>query len=264
MNLSRELRRGLLVVGLGSGLTVLQAQVQPVKPNTSYLFDNSTGPLVGSVSATINGSVSYTSSTTPFSYGGNTSLNFTGGYVTISGIDFGASGSLSFWTRAASGSPGTEYSLDTSGPRFLFYTPNTDPVYISGQNVYMTSANALGSTLVNWTNVVLTWTAGGERNFYLNGALIASVNGGTISSSNQTVFLGSNDAANERWSGQIDEFALWDSTLSADNVSWLASNSIESIPEPSATVWLAGGAGLASAMVWRPKGRAKAVTQGAA
>jgi len=237
---------GFLAPALVSG------QTMPTAPTNSYLFDQNLAPFHGSLTGSINGTVGYSSSSTPFSYSGDYSLSLTNaGDVSIGSLGLGAAGTISIWARDTSGSTAFRYVYDSSGPRFIYLQSGNPEVYVNGALAVSPGSNQVTSS---WTHLAVTWTSGGSVTFYANGSVVGTGSVGSIGSSTQTFFIGSRQTSNEYWTGNIDEFASWNTTLSASNISWLATNSINAIPEPATTAAVLGALAVAGAM-WKRRGR---------
>lgn len=110
-----------------------------------------------------------------------------------------------------------------------------------------------GSPSQDWYNIVLTWGADG-LSYYVNGQLLATDASFSMNSFDVTqLFVGNHNASTAAAPGLYDEFALWNTQLSAENVEWLAANGINAlsdstpvVPEPTtAGLFALGAAALA-------------------
>jgi len=64
--------------------------------------------------------------------------------------------------------------------------------------------------------------------------------------------IGSNGSGSSRFTGMIDEVAMWNVALSSDNIMWLANHSLIELPEPT-TFGLLGIGGLLGLFLARRK-----------
>jgi hypothetical protein len=222
---------------------------------------------VGGENATLNFAAGW-STNTPFAYAGNMSLNTNGvGNATVSNPSSGSFAgpfTLSTWVSWNGSLGGAHYVFDTGGDRHLFYFSNGSP---TGDAIYWddSSHGQLGTDSIaadDWTHFAFV-SDGTFLDVYQDGILQGSVadDGALVS----TLFIGSRLSSNEFWRGQFDEFAIWESALSGDNIEWLSQNSISQIgatavPEPASLVlWAALGAVGLGYCVRRRKVRASRV-----
>ena len=81
----------------------------------------------------------------------------------------------------------------------------------------------ISSSLVGaWNNVILTYNGNGKTtisnySIYVNGSTVTAVNSGGFSPINNEFVLGNVNNGNF-FQGKIDEFAIWNSTLSEDTI----------------------------------------------
>ena len=95
-----------------------------------------------------------------------------------------------------------------------------------------------------WTHIAIVWDeAGGsdEQRVYRNGILAYTFTKDISAVEPALIFLGNRYSRASGWEGQIDEFAMWDHALTAEEVAWLSRHSVRDIPEPASLVLLAGG-----------------------
>lgn len=232
------------------------APVPPPAPNTGWLLDEGTGSLLADYDSPRGGQIGGTpsptwSTDTPFVYSDNHSLAYVGSgssNAQIAGHPSGTQGTISVWvTHDGNG----KYIIDgTDGHRTLMYRGGSGTATDSfGVYLNQTSIGSVGASLVpgdgSWTHVAMVWDNSlptGKQKIYKNGTLFDTKNV-TVSAKNPaTVFLGSRMSLNETWGGKIDEYALWDTPLSSDQVEWLAANSLRSIarakPSSPTSAWL--------------------------
>lgn len=214
------------------------------KPNHYYNFDEASGTIVqdsgltGGANATTGGS---RSTNTPFSYSGNRSVNTGAANTSAPGFLVSPQFTLSLWGYYTPGA--TQYFLDSNGTgRTLIYS-NSDHVYFAGQNLTNGSAGVtLPSSGSSWQNFVITRN-GTTVKTYQNGVLK-----GTDTISLATGFtptnwtFGSRQGGNEPLQGQIDEYAFWNSELSASQVSQVFTSGslvlVAATPEPGSVAVL--------------------------
>jgi hypothetical protein len=248
--------RGLLAAAATTGLllaaccaTTHAAPVAPPVPATAWLLDEGTGtdlfewhgsgPGTGQIALASGAAVPMPawSTDTPFNYPGDYSLEFTGtgsgvpaGYARVDGHTSATKGTISFWVA----NDGTGmYILDaTNGSRTLMYRTGGWGTYLNQSYL-----GDIGSDLIpadsQWTHVALVWDnslATDKEKIYKNGTLFDTRDISIGARYPADVFLGSRFNLAEGWGGKIDEYALWNTPLSADQVQWLATNSVSKIP----------------------------------
>jgi hypothetical protein len=262
---SRTVRALLVVASTGATLLAFAAAAQaapvpPPAPDTAWLLDEGSGSLLADYDSArggqLGGPTSPTFSTdTPFAYAGDYSLEFVasgsagGNWAEINGHPSGTQGTVSFWVRDDNGGA-PSYILDASGgDRTLMYRTPAGGNF--GVYVNNTSIGGVDGSIVpvppnsQWTHVAIVWDNTDptqKERIYQNGVLFQTANVTLAAKNPVSVFLGSRQSRNETWGGKIDEYALWNTPLSADQVEWLAGNSLRSIPraEPAApnAAWL--------------------------
>jgi hypothetical protein len=216
----------------------------PTFPDKAWLFDEGSGttakPRAGSDDGTLYSNVGWTTNT-PHAYDGNHALYYDGtidNRVEFPGHNYGTEGTIQAWVYHDDAS-GTQYVMDSSnGSRSLLY---------GGWSLYLNNTHLgnLSGELIpmdEWTHLVITWdnaATDGRQKVYKNGSLFDTFNVMLSPTSPATLWLGNRFSNNEPWKGAIDEYALWDTALSPQEIGWLYQNSLHAIPEPS-TLALAG------------------------
>lgn len=109
----------------------------------------------------------------------------------------------------------------------------------------------------NFVHVVITQNASsGERAVFVNGTLDSQQQGSSISNAVHDILtLGANPGQDSYFAGLIDDFQVYDQALNASDVAYLHANpgsavGLLAVPEPSALVLLALGAGTIAALQW--------------
>ena len=106
-------------------------------------------------------------------------------------------------------------------------------IFVSSKNLYVDDSNR--TTISNvitaantWYHIAVTWKSGGSKVTYLNGTQISSVAVGTLNKSNTKASIGrssNNDslASSNYFSGQMSDFRIYATALTADQVKELYS-----------------------------------------
>ncbi|NQT53190.1 PEP-CTERM sorting domain-containing protein, partial [bacterium] len=233
--------------------TASAAPITPPVAATAWLLDEGAGTALSEYKGTgtglIGGHVGVLppqwSTDTPFAYTGNASLSFVGTGVSVpsnwcelDGHTSATQGTVSFWIKDEDGG-NPRYALDaTDGSRTLMYRTAGLGTYINQYSIGDLSGSLIpgpgdGSP---WTHVAITWDttlATDKQKIYQNGVLFDTRNVAIGARSPAHVYLGSRLSKNEGWGGKIDEYALWNKTLSADEIEWLAQNPLSKIPTQS-------------------------------
>jgi hypothetical protein len=225
-------------------------QKRPSPPAVAWLLDEGTGtvahPEYGTTQGSLLGGAGW-STNTPFAYPGNHSADFPSAASTrveFPGRPFGTQGSVACWVYRDFDGTGP-YVMDTSnGSRTLLYMTSG-----SLWNLYLNQTNVgnMPEWLIpegQWTHIAIVWDdAGGtdEQQVYRNGMLAFTFNRDISAVEPALIFLGNRYSRASGWQGQIDEFAMWDHALTAEEVAWLSRHSVSEIPEPATLVLLAGG-----------------------
>ncbi|MDY0169506.1 MAG: LamG domain-containing protein [Thermoguttaceae bacterium] len=248
MGISFLFRRAFFFAAVGSMLLLAPTLVRavpfrPPLPETAWLFDEGSGgqllDLLGWRSGSLEGTPQPTwSENTPFDYTGNHSLEFipagysAGNYARLDGLNSPAAGTLSLWvTDNGTGQP--KYITDTDGGRTLLYRGSATGSLNYYQNgTHVGSVSDLVPTDGSWTHVAVVWdnTASTEKQkLYKNGSLLTTFNVPFNAATQTVTYLGSRQSANETWSGKIDEYARWNTPLNANQIEWLAGNSLHDL-----------------------------------
>jgi hypothetical protein len=164
--------------------------------------------------------------------------------VEIPDQEFGTEGSIMLWAYREGGA---QYLFDASpGSRTLLY---------AHYDLYMNDVhlgNIDGELIPDgeWTQLVLTWDNaledGMREKIYKNGDLYATFDVVLPSTVPALIWLGNRYSNNEPWIGGIDEYALWDTALTRDEIGWLYQNPLAGlpgayIPEPATSALFALG-----------------------
>jgi hypothetical protein len=248
--------------------------VAPPVPTTGWLLDEGAGLTLsqyrGLRTGTMGGPVlpPQWSADVPLAYPGNWSLQFaptgTGApsnWCELQGHSSGSKGTVAFWVKDTDGGA-PHYVLDASDPsRTLMYStgPTTLNLYVN-----QTDLGSVNRSLIPgpgsgspWTHVAIVWDnalATDKVKFYRNGVPQTSdfknVNVGTVNPA--YVYLGSRLNATEGWGGRLDEYALWNAALTADQIEWLAGHSLRQIPTRAPALPAAPSRGRSSAASMAP------------
>ena len=255
MNTKMQLLAAFLVIFVALEMALAVPVAPTNSPNHQWLFDEGSGTTgadtgtTGGSDATLNFGAGW-SANTPFAYSGNSSLD-TGaaGNATApspSAGSFAGPFTMSVWAAwdgtVLGGVPGNHYIFDSepSGNRHLLLLNDNNPtnLFWDNQNHGTAGLGALSSN--DWSHYAFV-SDGIDLLVYEDGNLVSTIadDGGAVN----TLFIGSRFSNNEFWRGEIDEFAIWDEALSADNVEWLSQNSLNDlnsavVPEPaSVALW---------------------------
>ncbi|MFC1805598.1 LamG domain-containing protein [Planctomycetota bacterium] len=222
----------------------------PPPPVSRWLFDEGLGgdgaptrDSFGTNHGTLRSNVGWTTNT-PFSYAGNNAVYFDGtgaNRVNFGPHNYGTEGSISVWVYRDNAT-GTQYVFDSSsGARTLLY---------GGWSLFLNNHHVgnMSSALIamdQWTHLGITWdnaaTDGMRQKVYQNGELFWFDNDILNPASPAMLWLGNRYSNNEPWKGALDEYALWDTALTPEQMRWLAQNSALSIPEPGTMALLGLG-----------------------
>ncbi len=111
------------------------------------------------------------------------------------------------------------------------------------------------ASLGTWIFVAATFTAGLDRNLYINGVLVNSNIPPGHTDSGSPFTIGYSDVFGGRaFSGDIDEVAFYGTDLSASQVAAIYSSSLVAVPEPAAGALMLGVASLGFAATLRRRG----------
>jgi len=257
----------MMIIGLIlAPAAAMAAQVAPTNnPVSAYLFDEgsgaSTADAFGSNPGTLNGNATWTN-TTPFSYAGNNAVLYNGGtpgYCTL-----GAPADLNFlagtdeftiagWyynPGGTSDNAGTVIATKGGDPngsvQYELATLNWPPVglWTSIRGGTAPTGGFTPGPIPNWYHLAVV-VGPANCQAYVNG----SAQGGTFawgsaSTPTDPVWIGGqysvgNPGSPINWysagGSLIDEVGFWNVALSADNIEWLANNSIKDLLGGAAT-----------------------------
>ncbi|MFC1805597.1 LamG domain-containing protein [Planctomycetota bacterium] len=241
----------MLVGAMAVGLTARAVPMMPGPPTAGWLLDEGTGTttyeLGGVKTGTLNQNAAF-STDTPFAYAGNHSLSLTGttgDRALLAGTPSGTAGTFQLWVKT-NDTAAPQYLIDgTNGHRTLIYrnSATSYSMYINQTSIggFPASHTPEG----DWTHLAVVWDnslATGKQQLYVDGVPTNAYNK-TLSAKNPAqVWLGNRFSNNEALNGKLDEYALWSTPLGPDEIEWLASNSVHSIPEPCTLALLGMGA----------------------
>lgn len=112
---------------------------------------------------------------------------------------------------------------------FLLVATSTIELFVSGGTSLVRAASDSSITLGSWQHVLLTWdgsTTAANAHIYVNGTETSyktTTNGVTMNdNSTRTIHIGNRANADRTFNGQIDEVAIWDSVLTAQDIAILS------------------------------------------
>ena len=234
MKTQRTLRALLMTIAGVSfvAAAVQSAQAAPIAPGDPahlWLFDEGTGSTAvdtgttGGSDGTLMGTPAW-SANTPFSYAGNRSVSTFVREVQAPGFTMGSQQTISMWVgHSTTPTAPPKYILDSTGNRTLVYLEQTPLIYWSGQS--LGTGGLIQPTGSGWEHIALVRN-GTNVAVYENGVLKSNKTVSAADSNPTTWYFGSRYSQNEQWKGEIDEYAFWDTALSADNIEWLSQNSL--------------------------------------
>jgi len=232
----------------------------PAAPAWSYLFDGNAVAAEGGVDGMeVGDQASFYDTEVPFLYSGNQSLLLDGttDYIDIPGLSTALNGlsemTISMWIKSdVIGSDRPFLGLveagngDDGGIRYdnagFTDTSKDDIIKVSfftdgGNNNYETSTNFIQKT--DWQHVAVVWKDGDGVTIYIDNVAETPPGippgddfdtTGIISDQTRfTVGQGPKGQNGDTWDGRIDELAVWNSALSADEIDWLFTNSINPV-----------------------------------
>lgn len=253
---------------------VAAAPIMPASPDYAWLFDDASGSTAtaqfgGADGALIGDAGWSTDVAAPLGYAGNHSLllDGAGDFVDVPGLSTALNGSsafsISLWVRSdATGqdraffSGATPDNSDSMGGRYdangwLNGNNGTSDLIkfslLIGGVGYQYESSA-GYQTTAWQHIAFTWQSGLGPQLYVDGVLdtptAVSTGFGAVTGTiqGQSEFLIGNGPKNV-WQGRLDEVSVWSSALSQENVEWLATNSLTTVPEPTSALLV--GLGLA-------------------
>lgn len=263
---------------------------KPPMPKFSWLFDGNVKAQLGGIDGTMHGygtpeqlpTFGDTSPSPPMTYTGNQYLAFDSGdqYVDLGNdpaLQITDAITVSLWakpevrgdTRFMIGKYGTARSwglgtYSTGGKRVLRLMLSDTGGWSSsiGKDYWSDQTIADGE----WHHIAFTF-ANNEAKLYLDGVELTEADGTLYKAKDNDVLalhntpfhlnIGrrSDGLASSYYEGLIDEVAIWNSVLSADEIKWLYFSSVHAIPEPSTFVLLA----LAVISIIWPRRRRRAV-----
>lgn len=195
---------------------------------TSYFDFNGSGTNLPNL---VNGSLNGTSSDTAVWKAGiiGNASEITGAneyYFNISNISFwnvGGNNSVSFWYRVtdiASQRYMFATAEDTSNFGGTVHTDGTTQLWGGEKSTTL----SLGNQINRWTHVVIVQTEGGVVEFYINGTLETTSSSGSSVPANRGITIGSTYTGVATFRGKIDEFGVWNRTLTSTEVTQLYNN----------------------------------------
>jgi hypothetical protein len=108
----------------------------------------------------------------------------------------------------------------SSGSLLYFRTGNGSAC--CNHDLTLSSFSTNHAPVNTWTHLTVTWRSSGTANIYINGALAGTRSIGSIPntnpSSNGRIGLGHDNGATGSWNGKIDQFKIFSTQLTAEEV----------------------------------------------
>ncbi|MBN2292764.1 MAG: PEP-CTERM sorting domain-containing protein [Pirellulales bacterium] len=237
------------------------APIMPGAPDYSWAFDDGSGATTATATnGAVNGQIvgASDSSNTKFSYTGNRALDFDGSNdrVDLDGIDLSSGGNsavtISAWVYSQDTDNskkaqifGNWFQGDDKQTVSLFdYTGGARMIaQVVGDVTSSTSSSGGDFARGEWVHLVGILDGSVDKDgwiaVYVNGTLDDNNhNAGALRniSDEGTYGIGGDAGTTDSlryFDGLIDEVAVWRSVLTNDNIEWLQTNSMTTIPEPS-------------------------------
>ena len=145
------------------------------------------------------------------------------------GFDLDGFGYRALCTNNQSSSNGSYHMLISNSDELGVWSNNT----FTGSGVTINAASYTG-----WHHYAATRDSGGIVRFYIDGAYVGQCTPSSWPGSNGVASLGNHGSFNERWADKIDDFAIWNRTLDASEITTIynegnSGNSLRSLIGPS-------------------------------
>lgn len=265
---TQQLGKFAMVVS-AMALFAASASAAPLAPDYGYLFDDNTSPASadwGTHDGSAGSGVTWDGTSKKFGAG---SLAFDGSadaLVTLGSLSNDLQGlsafTISVWVYASVFDQdhgiftGDSAEFDDQNLQFRFdksgWVGKADNTLKFGltSTVQTNGAGYEGYSNVGkvgvWQHVAYTWSSGNAPVVYVDGSPITfkvsdGAVSGTLTDLNGKIAALGVGGKDDYWNGYMDEFAVWTSELSAEDVSWLSQNSLSAIPEPGTLALIALG-----------------------
>ncbi len=186
-------------------------------------------------------------------------LSFNGSTANVSipnsnDLDIGTNKlSMSMWVKFDDVPPGTTRAIyDSAGDNYIFYAGTGALGFKITDADGTTETPSIGYGDLNttdWFNIVGVYDgSAGTAKIYLDGVLKDTHTNANLTGNvkpDQAAFMGYSGADTLWWSGDLDDYGIWNRAITSDELSHVAGNAI--VPEPGTFVLLAtalAGAGL--------------------
>ena len=136
---------------------------------------------------------------------------------------------ISAWINPTTFGEGSRGYIITNGKMFLYVNDSDDKLTLSrdDENEYHSADDSISTG--SWQHIAVASASDGTNtNFYVNGALSgnANQNVGTPAVGNTNTFIGNNNGGNRTFHGNIDEVSIWNTALSAGDISALYNSGV--------------------------------------
>ena len=161
------------------------------------------------------------------SYSNAYSVDFDGSddYVSTSSFDLTTNKTVSFWIKLNSISSAGVYLFGKGASYYSYITSNGQTMYkydgSTAQDISISAANAISTG--SWQHIVITGD-GSSSVLYKNGTSIGT--GVDLTPLGLNRFAGDNQGGSRFIDGLMDEVAVWDATLSADDVTTIYNSGV--------------------------------------
>jgi len=139
--------------------------------------------------------------------------------VTTNVWNVGGNNSLSLWFNVQNNAS-IRYMFGTFPSDDIFsgmvYEVNSQ-IFVGGDDTGLVSQ---GDMLDRWTHLAISQEEGGDADIYYNGALWKTIVSTSVAT-NKNLIIGGSYVGGSMFSGKLDEFGIWNRTLSADEVTQL-------------------------------------------
>ena len=136
---------------------------------------------------------------------------------------------ISAWINPTTFGEGSRGYVITNGKMFLYVNDSDDKLTLSrdGETEHHSADDSISTG--SWQHIAVASASDGTNtNFYVNGALSgdANQNVGTPVAGNTNTFIGNNNGGNRTFHGNMDEVSIWNTALSAGDISALYNSGV--------------------------------------